>query len=126
MARFGFMIGTSGTSGMVNVESLPTPCMVGVWQYKKAQSSEVRGDWATQLYGPAEVIWGMSVINDEARDQWRIICPGPSALVYIKTRVHDDRDYHTFRARVYWPIEETHQAGRVLDFELKFLIEAEL
>lgn len=126
MARFNFGIGTGSTSGIVNVENLPTPCLVGVWRYKEAQETRVRGDLSLQDYGPGEVTWVQSIVRASVRDQWRIFCPGASAEVFIRTRVNDDRNYHTFRAEMYWPEEEDHQSLRVLNLPFKFILREEI
>jgi hypothetical protein len=125
MTRFGFMIGTS-SSGMINVESLPIPCLVGMWEYKSAQEFSLRADMSTQMFGPASVTWTQAIVSATQRNQWRIFCPSASANVYIKTRVNDDSNYHTFPATMTWPETESHQAGRVLNLVLNFFLGEEI
>lgn len=125
MTRFDFGIGTSAPS-IINVEQLPTPLLVGVWDFKSAQDFRLRGDMSVQSFGPPSVTWTQSIITTAQRDQWRVFCPGPSAPVYIRTRVHEDRNYHVFPATMIWPEEEANQAGRILNFTLKFYLGEEV
>lgn len=113
---------------MINVENLGTSCMVGIWGYQEGQENKPRGDLSEMVYGPDEVTWKQSIVTDDVRDQWRIYCPGASAAVFIDTRINDDRLYHTFSVEMIWPKEDSgsHQAGRVLGLDFKFIVKAEI
>jgi hypothetical protein len=75
----------------------------------------VRGaGWKT-----AEWRWGF--ITRAQRQTLRAYCAGASANVYIKTRTVDNSDaYVIYNANLIWPQQEEPQAGRRLDFILKF------
>ena len=75
----------------------------------------VRGaGWQT-----AEWQWGF--ISRAHRDLLRAYCPGASASVYIKTRTNDSADaFAIYAAKMLWPQQEDPQAGRRLEFSLKF------
>jgi hypothetical protein len=80
-------------------------------------SGGVRGNgWAT-------VEWRFGFIVRAFRDAMRVYCPEPQASseVYIRTTVYNHTDeYRYYSAIMIWPIPETRDSGRGIEFTLLF------
>jgi hypothetical protein len=113
---------TGSVVRLLNVESdLGLPAPHGIWtpytQPTVLGNGLVRGaGWRT-----AEWKWGF--VTRAQRQILRAFCPAPaaSANVYIKTRTVENSDaYVVYNANLVWPQQEEPQAGRRLEFSLKF------
>lgn len=79
------------------------------------------GDGSVRGAGWKTVDWTWDFLSRAHRDILRAYCPGASAEVVIRTRTVDSADsYAYYRAQMIWPQAEDPQAGRRLDFTLKF------
>lgn len=105
-----------------NIEKdLGLPAPHGLWT--PYTQPVVLGDGMVRGAGWMTAEWKWGFITRAQRQILRAFCPAPnaSAIVYIKTRTVENSDaYVTYYANMIWPQQEEPQAGRRLDFSLKF------
>ncbi len=104
---------------LTNVESLGLPPPRGL--FTPFTQAVTLGDGSVRGAGWKAAEWKWGFVTRAQRDILRAYCPGASAEVFISTRSVDSSDaYGVFRARMLWPQQEEPQAGRRLDFSIKF------
>ncbi len=104
---------------LASVESLGLPAPRGL--FTPFTQAVTLGDGGVRGAGWKTAEWRWGFVTRAQRDALRAYCPGASAEVYISTRTVDSSDaYGVFRARMLWPQQEEPQAGRRLDFSIKF------
>lgn len=126
MTQYNYMIGSSVES-LVNVEDLstnmpaPRSKYIPYVKYVNLGSGNVRGVG----YPTAEWRWGVLKWNrlrtSTYRDALRSVLPLASNSVIIKTRINENSDvYQYFSAIAIWPLEESRETGRRIDFVISF------
>lgn len=79
------------------------------------------GDGSVRGAGWKSAEWRWGFLSRTQRDILRAYCAGASAGVYIKTRTVDSADtFAMYSAKMVWPPQEEPQAGRRLEFNVKF------
>lgn len=123
MADYLYKIGldAGGVAGLVNIESLSTPVPAPHSSWIEGQQFRRLADGTLRVYGYPVAVWRWDFLKRAQRDMLRTYCTGASAVVCIATRKNDSADaYVTYRAVMEWPQEEEKDAGRRMDFELRF------
>lgn len=120
---YEYKIGTEagGVGAITNLGSLTTPIPApkssfqDYTEYIQLGSGEMKG------VGWPVAEWHWDFLTQAQRNQLRTFCTGASETVYIRTRKNDSSDaYANYLAVMIWPIAEDKDAGRRLDFTIKF------
>jgi hypothetical protein len=123
-----FEIGTSYAT-RVNVETLTNqaPNMSPAVLYMAYREALPVGDNGRKAIGAPYFVWSWGFIYADMFTALRVICPGASANVYIRTRLESgDEDnsgvYAYYQAKMVWPELDSYEyrAGAYQPFQLLF------
>ena len=116
-----FQLGT--TSTLTNIEALPTPLPVPRAPFKPYARTRTAASGRSLGQGFPTCQWIFSRLTPAHREQLRAFCPGPSAVVYIRTMTNEKDSphgipadaYQTFRAVLHWPEDERRDPAKTHD-----------
>ena len=104
-----FMIGTT-QENMTNLADLATPIDAPRSRYFPYAQLKRLSDGSLRGLGFARAIWDFPFMTLSERNQMALFCPGPSARVYIRTKLNDD-SYADFVGVLNWPEDEERWAA---------------
>lgn len=114
-----YSIGT--TSSMTDLMSLATPVAYPKSTFKPYTEVVALASGGNRGVGAPVVEWRWGYLTQAQRTMLRTYCAGASATVYISTRANDTSDaFVTYTGKVNWPLEESRDAFRRIDFVLTF------
>ena len=122
MSVMSFEIGTT-YAGRVNVETLTTtPNMAPASKFFDYAESVQMASSVAVGRGNIYMLWDWGWIPADLFAALRVICPGASAAVYIRTLKADYTTYAYYQARMLWPELDSYEykAGIYRPFGLKF------
>lgn len=104
-----------------NIENWETPLPVPRVTYQDYAEIVTAASGKSIGRGLPVCEWRFSRLNSAQRAALRVICPGASASVFLRTLTNDDT-YETFSAIMHWPPEEMREPAirDRLDFVIRF------
>lgn len=122
MSINSFEIGTT-YGGRVNVETLTAqPNMSPRSKYFAYTETIQLGDGSFFGSGYPHAVWTWGFMRDDLYAALRVICPGASANVIIRTLKDDYTTYEYYNAIMTWPELDSYErySGKRQEFELLF------
>ena len=121
MAEYSYALGSANPP--TNVEDLATPLNPPRGRYSEYGVLLDRGDGHVAGHGFPTAIWHFDILTQAMVDQLRVFCAGPSAAVYLTTRVNDG-SFDLFSAKMIWPsqvqLDARNMGGKYLGLEFEF------
>jgi hypothetical protein len=115
---------------LANVETLTTgaPNMAPRPTYHAYATTINRGDFGRKALGTPAIIWDWGYIYADMFDALRLLCPGASADLMIRTRLEsgdetDASDYDYYTVTAIWPALDAYEyrSGIYQPFQLIFV-----
>lgn len=115
-----YKIGTS-LVGITSLDLLATPVVDPKHTFVSYSRLDQLGNGMVRGGGWMKAEWRYGFVTQAQRDMLRTFCTGASSEVFIRTRKNDTVGaFVTYKAVMIWPDEEETDAGRRMDFIIKF------
>lgn len=120
MAVYSYELST--TSTLKNLEDFTTPIHPPRGRYYEAGEFVDRLDGTVSAVGYPLAVWQFDILTQAMIDALRVICPGYSAEVYLRTRINTG-SFAYFTGLMIWPqkqMDARNFLGRYLGLEFQF------